>query len=90
MEPAGEGVFDQCGLLPGEGPLVEHHRDGESVGMAVLNSPDYLRRCCINSSWLYDAGRVRDLMETGISSVLASARLPATMKLDLSGPRCVN
>ena len=35
-------------------------------------------------------GRFRDLMETGMSSVLASARLPATMKFDLAGPRCVN
>ena len=90
MESAGEGVFNPCGLLPGEGPLVEHHRDGESAGMAVRNLPDYLRRCCINNRWLYDAGRFRDLMETGMSSVLASARLPASMKFDLAGPRCVN
>ena len=41
MEPAGEGVFNPCGLFPVEGPLVEHHRDGESVGVAVRDSPDY-------------------------------------------------
>ena len=90
MESAGEGLFNPCGLFPGEGPLGKHHRDGESVGMAVRNSPDYLRRCCTNNRLLYDAGRLRDLMETGMSSVLASARLPATMKFDLAGPRCVN
>ena len=56
MEPAGEGVFNPCGLLPGEGPLVEHHRDGESVRVAVRNWPDFLGRCCINNRWLYDAG----------------------------------
>ena len=89
MEPAGGG-FKPCGLLRGDGPLLEHHRDGESVGMAVRNSPDYLRRCFINNRWLYDAGRFRDLMETGMSSVLASSRLPATMKFDLAGTRCVN
>ena len=90
MEPAGEGVFKPCGLLSGEGPLVEHHRDGDSVGVAVCNSPDYLRRCCINKRWFYDAGRFRDPIETGMFSVLASARIPATMKLDPAGPRCVN
>ena len=90
MDPAGEGLFNPCGLLPVEGPFVEHHRDGESVGVAVRNSPDYLRRCCISNRWLYDAGRFRDLMETGMSSVLASARLPATMTFDLPGPCCVN
>ena len=90
MEPAGEGVFRPCSLLPGEGPLVKHHRDGESVGMAVRNSPDYLRRCFLNNRWLYDADRFRHLMEPGMSSVLASARLPASMKFDLGGPRCVN
>ena len=40
--------------------------------------------------WLDDERRYRNLMETGISSVLASARFPASTKFDLAGPRCVN
>ena len=69
---------------------MEHHRDGDSVVVAVRNSPDYLRRCCINNRLLYDADRFRDFMETDMSSVLACARLPATMEFDLAGTRCVN
>ena len=69
---------------------MEHHRDGESVRVSVRNSLDYLRRCCINNMWLYDAGRFRDLVETGMSNLSTSTRLPAKMKFDLAGPRCVN
>ena len=69
---------------------MEHHRDGASVRVAVRNSSDYLRRSCINIRWLYDAGRFRDLMESIMSSVLVSARFPATMTFDLAGLRCVN
>ena len=90
MEPGDEGVCNPCGLLPGEGRLVEHNRDGESVNMAVRNSRDYLRRCCINNRWRYGAGRFCDLMETGMCSLLASTRLPATMKYDFAGYRCAN
>ena len=68
---------------------MEHRRDGESVGVAVRNSPDYLRRCCINKRWLYDAVSYRNLIETGMSSVFASERLSASMKFDLDGPLCL-
>ena len=47
-------------------------------------------RYCNNNRWLYDTGRFHDLTETGMSSALDPARLPATMKFDLAGPRCVN
>lgn len=84
------GVFNPCDFLPGESALVEHYPDGESVGVAIRGSSGYLSGCFINSRWSYDACMYCKLIKTGVSSVLASARLTASMTVDLAGPRCLN